>query len=366
MIEFFLGLGIAIALAGAAYYYWAKRVEAQIVEGAETAWARYEADEPEMIAGVSKEMFRDLYRKSAFPRFPKYFLISVIAFALTLPAVFAILSGLLWSADQLGLTTQPAELAKYVPLGETNDAAEREQRETVALYLARNFAGFYYFFGVIAAWMGIVALVMRNYHQTRPGSLRDQLLLARADTQTKKPEPLTTPSTESETDTSSEASTNVSENSKDKEITPMRYLHTMVRVADLEASLNFYRDLLGLVEVKRYDSEKGRFTLVFLASPEDETRARSNNAPVLELTYNWDPEEYEGGRNFGHLAYEVDDIYGFCQRLMDNGVTINRPPRDGHMAFVRSPDGISIELLQKGENLPPKSPWVDMANTGEW
>jgi len=128
----------------------------------------------------------------------------------------------------------------------------------------------------------------------------------------------------------------------------MEYLHTMVRVKDLDASLKFYRDLLGLVEVRRRDHEKGRFTLVFLAAPDDAAAAKESQRPTVELTYNWDPEDYAGGRNFGHLAYRVDDIYGLCQRLQDGGVTINRPPRDGHMAFVRSPDGISIELLQKG------------------
>lgn len=146
----------------------------------------------------------------------------------------------------------------------------------------------------------------------------------------------------------------------------MQYLHTMVRVRDLDASLDFYCDKLGLVEVSRYDNEKGRFTLVFLAAPEDADRAKEDKAPMVELTYNWDPEEYQGGRNFGHLAYRVDDIYAVCRRLMDGGVVINRPPRDGHMAFVRSPDGISIELLQKGEALAPAAPWVDMANTGTW
>lgn len=146
----------------------------------------------------------------------------------------------------------------------------------------------------------------------------------------------------------------------------MQYLHTMVRVADLDASLHFYCTLLGLKEVRRKDNDKGRFTLVFLAAPEDEERSAKLKAPELELTYNWDPEEYTGGRNFGHLAYLVDDLYGLCQHLQDNGVTINRPPRDGHMAFVRSPDGISIELLQRGESLPPQEPWASMENTGSW
>jgi len=139
----------------------------------------------------------------------------------------------------------------------------------------------------------------------------------------------------------------------------MKYLHTMVRVTDIDRSLDFYCDKLGLQEVDRYESEKGRFTLVFLAAP-------GNTDAQVELTHNWDPEAYDGGRNFGHLAYEVDDIYAACQRLMDGGVTINRPPRDGHMAFVRSPDGISIELLQKGDALAPKEPWASMQNTGVW
>ncbi len=146
----------------------------------------------------------------------------------------------------------------------------------------------------------------------------------------------------------------------------MRYLHTMVRVADIEQSLHFYRDLMGFVETRRMENEKGRFTLIFLAASEDVAAAKANVAPCIELTYNWDPETYTGGRNFGHLAYEVDDIYGYCQKLMDNGVTINRPPRDGHMAFVRSPDGISFEILQKGESLPPAEPWASMPNTGSW
>lgn len=146
----------------------------------------------------------------------------------------------------------------------------------------------------------------------------------------------------------------------------MEYLHTMVRVQNLDASLEFYCNLLGLVEVRRKEHEKGRFTLVFLAAPGDENTAKETNGPMVELTYNWDPEDYDGGRNFGHLAYRVDDIYGVCQRLQDGGVTINRPPRDGHMAFVRSPDGISIELLQNGESLPAAEPWASMENTGEW
>ncbi|PMR69256.1 VOC family protein [Halomonas heilongjiangensis] len=146
----------------------------------------------------------------------------------------------------------------------------------------------------------------------------------------------------------------------------MQYLHTMVRVSDLDASLHFYCDLLGLKEVRRKENEKGRFTLVFLAAPEDEARSTELQAPELELTWNWDPEAYTGGRNFGHLAYRVDDIYALCEKLQAGGVTINRPPRDGHMAFVRSPDGISVELLQKGDALPPKEPWVSMDNTGTW
>ena len=139
----------------------------------------------------------------------------------------------------------------------------------------------------------------------------------------------------------------------------MKYLHTMVRVTDIERSLRFYRDALGLVELSRRDYPKGRYTLVFLSAPGDEKAQ-------VELTYNWDPESYSGGRNFGHLAYEVENIYAACQRLQDLGVTINRPPRDGRMAFVRSPDNISIELLQQGGALPPAEPWVSMANTGVW
>ena len=146
----------------------------------------------------------------------------------------------------------------------------------------------------------------------------------------------------------------------------MRYLHTMVRVADLEASLAFWRDGLGLVETRRTENEAGRFTLVFLAAPEDEGRARAERAPEVELTYNWDRETYAGGRNFGHLAYVVDDIYALCASLQAGGVSINRPPRDGRMAFVKSPDGISIELLQKGEAKPAAEPWSSMGNTGSW
>ena len=139
----------------------------------------------------------------------------------------------------------------------------------------------------------------------------------------------------------------------------MKYLHTMVRVTDIDKSLEFYCDQLGLVELKRYESEQGRFTLVFLAAPGDEEAQ-------VELTHNWDPEEYDEGRNFGHLAYRVDDIYAICQKLMDAGVTINRPPRDGHMAFIRSPDNISIELLQAGDALAPQEPWASMPSVGHW
>lgn len=146
----------------------------------------------------------------------------------------------------------------------------------------------------------------------------------------------------------------------------MQYLHTMVRVSDLTASLHFYCDLLGLEEFSRKEVEKGRFTLVFLCAPEDRQRAQEQRAPLLELTWNWDPESYQGGRNFGHLAYRVENVYQLCQHLQDNGVTINRPPRDGYMAFVRSPDGISVELLQQGEPLPPQEPWASMSNTGSW
>jgi lactoylglutathione lyase len=146
----------------------------------------------------------------------------------------------------------------------------------------------------------------------------------------------------------------------------MQYLHTMVRVRELDAALDFYRDKLGLREVSRIENEGGRFTLVFLAAPDDMELARERKAPMVEITWNWDPEDYGGGRNFGHLAYAVDDIYAACQKLMDGGVTINRPPRDGRMAFVRSPDGISIELLQKGASLPPAEPWASMPNIGSW
>ncbi len=146
----------------------------------------------------------------------------------------------------------------------------------------------------------------------------------------------------------------------------MRYLHTMIRVSDLEASLDFFCNKLGLIEHRRHDSEAGRYTLVFLAAPGDRNRAVNEASPLLELTYNWDPEEYSGGRNFGHLAFETENIYALCRELMDEGVTINRPPRDGRMAFIRSPDGISIELLQKGEALEIEEPWASMQNTGVW
>lgn len=146
----------------------------------------------------------------------------------------------------------------------------------------------------------------------------------------------------------------------------MQYLHTMVRVKNLDASLKFYVDALGLVEMRRVENEQGRFTLVFLAAPDDSAAAKENFSPTIELTYNWDSEDYDGGRNFGHLAYGVDDIYQTCEHLIAQGVTINRPPRDGRMAFVRSPDGISIEFLQKGEKLPVAEPWASMENTGTW
>lgn len=146
----------------------------------------------------------------------------------------------------------------------------------------------------------------------------------------------------------------------------MQYLHTMLRVSDIDQSLDFYCNKLGLKEVRRVDLDAGRATLIFLCAPDDLERAERDQAPLVELTYNWDPEEYSGGRNFGHLAYRVDDIYATCQHLMDSGVTINRPPRDGHMAFVRSPDNISIELLQRGDALPPAEPWASMPNTGHW
>ena len=146
----------------------------------------------------------------------------------------------------------------------------------------------------------------------------------------------------------------------------MKYLHTMVRVHDLDASLAFYCDLLGLVETNRYVSEKNQFTLVYLAAPYDVAQVEVERAPLLELTYNWDGEVYQGGRNFGHLAFAVDDIYALCQKMLDNNVVLNVPPRDGHMAFVRSPDNISIELLQKGDSLPVSEPWRSMSVIGEW
>ena len=146
----------------------------------------------------------------------------------------------------------------------------------------------------------------------------------------------------------------------------MKYLHTMVRVHNLEKSLEFYCEKLGLIETNRYDNEKGRFTLIFLSAPEDLDNAKKEKAPLLELTYNWDSEEYSGGRNFGHLAYQVTNIYKTCQELKDRGVTVHRPPRDGYMAFIKSPDGISIELLQKGDPMPPEEPWASMPNEGSW
>jgi lactoylglutathione lyase len=146
----------------------------------------------------------------------------------------------------------------------------------------------------------------------------------------------------------------------------MRFLHTMVRVHDLDASLNFYCTIFGLVETKRIVSEQGRFTLVYLAAPEDVARAKADESPLLELTYNWDTETYTGGRNFGHVAFEMENIYEKCAQLQAAGILINRPPRDGYMAFLRSPDGISIELLQRGEKLAPAEPWASMPNTGSW
>tara|TARA_B000000475_G_scaffold244463_1_gene216993 strand:+ start:160 stop:600 length:441 start_codon:yes stop_codon:yes gene_type:complete len=146
----------------------------------------------------------------------------------------------------------------------------------------------------------------------------------------------------------------------------MRYLHTMVRISNIEESLKFYCELLGLIESRRIDSEAGRYTNIFLCAPLDKENYELNRAPALELTYNWDPEEYDGGRNFGHLAFRVTDIYALCKKLMDAGVTINRPPRDGNMAFIRSPDGVSIELLQDGNPKPSAEPWASMENTGSW
>ena len=146
----------------------------------------------------------------------------------------------------------------------------------------------------------------------------------------------------------------------------MEFLHTMVRVSDLDESLDFYCNKLGLIEFSRKDNEKGRFTLIFLCAPEDKSLAEESRKPLIELTYNWDKEEYTGGRNFGHLAFKVDNIYETCQKLQDKGVVINRPPRDGYMAFINSPDGISIELLQKGDSLESQEPWSSMENTGSW
>ncbi len=146
----------------------------------------------------------------------------------------------------------------------------------------------------------------------------------------------------------------------------MQYLHTMIRVGNLEAALDFFCEKLGLIEISRKDHEKGRFSLIFLAAPGDLDSAEKNKSPLLELTYNWDEDSYSSGRNFGHLAYRVDNIYDTCQRLLDKGIIINRPPRDGHMAFIKSPDGISIELLQNGASLTPQEPWVSMENAGNW
>ena len=146
----------------------------------------------------------------------------------------------------------------------------------------------------------------------------------------------------------------------------LQYLHSMLRVGNLDAALDFFCNKLGLIETNRMENEAGRFTLVFLAAPHDLARAKQDKAPLVELTYNWDENQYDGGRSFGHLAYRVDDIYALCQSLMDQGVVINRPPRDGHMAFIRTPDGISIEVLQKGDSLPAQEPWASMPNTGTW
>ncbi|MGI6245380.1 MAG: VOC family protein [Pseudochelatococcus sp.] len=146
----------------------------------------------------------------------------------------------------------------------------------------------------------------------------------------------------------------------------MRYVHTMIRVRDLDAALDFYVNKFGLVETRRVENEAGRYTLVFLAAPADVESARERRSPELELTWNWDPEDYASGRSFGHLAYRVDDIYAFCDKLAKAGIVINRPPRDGRMAFIRSPEGISIELLQEGEALPPQEPWASLPNTGTW
>ena len=146
----------------------------------------------------------------------------------------------------------------------------------------------------------------------------------------------------------------------------MEFLHTMVRITNIDASIDFYCNKLGLVEFSRKEYEKGKFTLIFLCAPDDLKLAEQNRKPLLELTYNWDKESYTGGRNFGHIAFSVQNIYETCQKLLDNGVIINRPPRDGHMAFINSPDGISIELLQKGDSLEPQEPWLSMENSGSW
>ena len=146
----------------------------------------------------------------------------------------------------------------------------------------------------------------------------------------------------------------------------MKFLHTMIRVTNIDESIDFFCNKLGLVEIRRKDVPEGKFTLIFLAAPEDEKNAKETRSPEIELTYNWEPEKYDSGRNFGHLAYSVKNIYEVCDKLMKSGVIINRPPRDGHMAFVRSPDDISIEILQEGERLPPKEPWLSMENTGSW
>jgi len=146
----------------------------------------------------------------------------------------------------------------------------------------------------------------------------------------------------------------------------MEYLHTMVRVSNIEQSLDFYCNKMGFIEVSRYSNEKGRFTVIFLAADGDVDTVKNSNVPAFELTYNWDEHEYQGGRNFGHLAYRVDDIYAYCQTLMDKGIVINRPPRDGHMAFIKSPDGISFEILQRGDALATTEPWISMPNVGTW
>ena len=146
----------------------------------------------------------------------------------------------------------------------------------------------------------------------------------------------------------------------------LQYLHSMIRVGDLDSALDFFCDKLGLIETRRYDNDKGRYSLIFLAAPHDLENAKEHQAPLVELTHNWDENDYDSGRNFGHLAYQVDNIYETCQKLLDKGVTINRPPHDGYMAFIKSPDGISIELLQKGDSLDKQEPWASMPNTGSW